>query len=93
MILEVLGSVLLGLGLSWAAVHRFSHRLPAQRTVYVAGPLGALFGLYLTHTALGPGHAYAPFAGALLVGAVLLSLLIRPSGHRIGRTVPSRSVV
>ncbi|MFJ2439179.1 MULTISPECIES: hypothetical protein [unclassified Streptomyces] len=89
MILEVLGSVLLGLGLSWAASHRLSHRLPPQRTVFTAGPLGALFGTYLTHTALGPGHVVATLVGALLVGAVLLSLLLRPAGRRLHRAQPS----
>ncbi|MFF5564539.1 hypothetical protein ACFY7Z_02790 [Streptomyces sp. NPDC012623] len=88
MILQVLGSVLLGLGLSWAAAHRFSHRLPAHRTVYTAGPLGALFGAYLTHAALGPGHVLIALAGALLVGVVLLSLLLRPAAPRLHRAMP-----
>jgi hypothetical protein len=90
-ILEILGSVLLGLGISWAAAHRLSHLLPASRTVYAAGPLGALFGAYLTHMALGAGHVLATLLGALPVAAVLLSLLLRTSGHGRGahRAMPS----
>ncbi|MFI5753720.1 hypothetical protein [Streptomyces sp. NPDC051569] len=90
MVWEAIGSVLLGLGLSWAAAHRLSHRLPARRRVYVAGPLGALFGAYLTHMALGPGHhSLTTLIGAVTVGAVLLSLLLRPTGRRLHRPVPS----
>ncbi|MFD5034788.1 hypothetical protein ACFVWX_11595 [Streptomyces sp. NPDC058220] len=88
MIFEALGSVLLGLGLSWAAAHGLSHRLPARRTVFTTGPLGALFGAYLTHMALGAGHVMATLVGALLVGAVVLSLLLRPAGRRLHRAMP-----
>jgi hypothetical protein len=86
---EVLGSVLLGLGLSWGAAHRLSHRLPARRLVLVAGSSGALFGAYLTHMALGPGHVLVALAGALIVDTVLLSLLLRPPASRLGRVMPS----
>jgi NhaP-type Na+/H+ or K+/H+ antiporter len=79
---EALGSVLLGLGLSWAAAHLLPHRLPARRTVFLAGTLGAMFGAYLTHMALGPGHGLAALAGATTVGAVVLSLLLRPTHRR-----------
>jgi hypothetical protein len=85
---SVLGSALLGLGLSWTAASRLSQRLPARRTVFAAGPLGALFGAYLTHMALGPGHVLLVLTGALTVGAVLLSLLLRPSGRRMHRVQP-----
>ncbi|MFE4534296.1 hypothetical protein ACFRKB_04375 [Streptomyces scopuliridis] len=91
MIWEVLGSVLLGLGLSWAAASRLSHRLPAHRTVYTAGPVGALFGAYVTHMALGAGHVPATLVGALLVGAVLLSLLLRPTRRGLRRPQTSAS--
>ncbi|MEV0036148.1 hypothetical protein ACFRR7_01285 [Streptomyces sp. NPDC056909] len=89
MIWVALGSALVGLGLSGAAAHLLSHRLPSHRTVFTAGPLGALFGAYLTYMALGPGHALAMLAGALLVGTVLLSLLVRPTGRRLHRAMPS----
>ncbi|MGW4238050.1 hypothetical protein ACWEJP_14650 [Streptomyces sp. NPDC004749] len=89
MIWEVLGAVLFGLGLSWAATRLLPHRLPSHRTVFTAGPLGSLFGAYLTHMALGPGHVLATLAGALLVGAVLLSLLIRPTSRRLRQVMPS----
>ncbi|WP_066947304.1 hypothetical protein [Streptomyces lushanensis] len=88
MIWVTLGSALLGLGLSGAAAQLLSHRLPSYRTVFTAGPLGALFGAYLTYMALGPGHVLATLAGALLVAAVLLSLLVRPTG-RLHRAMPS----
>ncbi|MFJ4919611.1 hypothetical protein [Streptomyces sp. NPDC088725] len=89
MILEALGSVLLGLGLSWSADHRLSRRLPSRRLVFGAGPLGALFGAYVTHTALGPGHGLLTLAGGLAVGAVVLSLLLRPESRRLHGPMPS----
>ncbi|MFE0424593.1 hypothetical protein [Streptomyces sp. NPDC058953] len=89
MLLATIGSVLLGLALSWAAVRRLADRLPERRAVFVAGPLGALFGAYLTHVALGPGHVAALLPGAVLVGAVTLSLLVRPTRPRLrGRALP-----
>ncbi|MEV6396907.1 hypothetical protein AB0M39_19330 [Streptomyces sp. NPDC051907] len=88
MLLETLGSVLLGLALSWAAARHLSERLPSRRVVFATGPVGALFGAYVTHAALGPGHVVATLAGALAIGAVLLSLLIRPSGRRLRRAFP-----
>jgi hypothetical protein len=84
--LEALGSVLLGLALSWAALRRLPDRLPTQRVVYPAGTLGALFGAYLTHTALGTGHLLGTLLGAVLVAAVTLSLLIRPATRRLRRS-------
>ncbi|MEU7565662.1 hypothetical protein [Streptomyces fradiae] len=86
MIWEVLGSVLLGLALSWAALHRLAHRLPPRRTVLAAGPLGALFGALITHAALGPGLVLGTLVGAVAVSAVVLSLLIRPAGRRLRRS-------
>ncbi|MGW7369915.1 hypothetical protein ACWGI8_42450 [Streptomyces sp. NPDC054841] len=86
MILEALGSVLLGFALSWSAVRRLPDRLPAPRVVYTTGTLGALFGAYLTHAALGPGYLLGTLAGALFVGAVTLSLLIRPTARRLRRS-------
>ncbi|MEV6651332.1 hypothetical protein [Streptomyces sp. NPDC051219] len=88
MLWEALGSALLGFALSWAAVRRLPDRLPASRLVLVTGPLGALFGAYLTHFALGSGHIAATLGGAVLVAAVVLSLLIRPTG-RTPFSVPS----
>ncbi|WP_405998669.1 hypothetical protein [Streptomyces sp. NBC_00829] len=88
MLLEALGSVLLGLALAWAAVRRLSDRLPARRVVFTAGPLGALFGAYVTHSALGPGHALVTLVGGAAMGSVVLSLLIRPSTRRLSRALP-----
>lgn len=85
-ILEALGSVLLGLALSWAAVRRLPDRLPAPRVVFATGTLGALFGAYLTHMAVGPGNLLGTLIGAVFVGAVTLSLLIRPTTRRLRRS-------
>ncbi|MFE3324854.1 hypothetical protein [Streptomyces sp. NPDC059176] len=86
MILEALGSVLLGCAMAWAAARRFPDRLPATRLVYATGALGALFGAGLTNAALGPGHALGTLIGALAVGAVTLSLLVRPTPRRLRRS-------
>ncbi|MER7043589.1 hypothetical protein [Streptomyces jumonjinensis] len=88
MLLEALGSVLLGFAFAWAADRRLSGRLPARRVVFLTGPLGALFGAGVTHAALGPGHLLGTLAGAALIGAVLLSLLLRPRAHRLRRALP-----
>lgn len=89
LLIEALGSALLGLALSGAAVRVLARRLPAPRTVLVSGVSGALFGAYLTHTALGPGHntLLATFTGGVLVSAVVLSLLLRPA-QQSGRPSP-----
>ncbi|MCX5142731.1 MULTISPECIES: hypothetical protein [unclassified Streptomyces] len=86
MIFETLGSVLLGLALSWAALRSLSPRLPSRRAVLSTGALGALFGAYLTHSVLGSGHAAATLVGSVLIAAVTLSLLIRPRNRRLSRS-------
>ncbi|MET9804823.1 hypothetical protein [Streptomyces sp. NPDC006368] len=85
MLWEALGSVVLGLVLSWAALQRLADRLPPRRPVLVTGTLGALFGALVTHGAVGPGHTLGTLLGALVVDAVLLSLLLRPT-RRLRRT-------
>ncbi|MFI6687223.1 hypothetical protein [Streptomyces sp. NPDC050485] len=79
MLLEALGSALLGLALAWAGATRLPHRLPGRRTVLSVGPLAGLFGAFLTHSAVGPGHAVTTVLGATFVASVLLSLLLRPA--------------
>lgn len=81
MILEALGSAALGLVLAWAAAHRLAHRLPARPLVYSTGIAGALFGDFVTHTALGPGVAWLSLLGAAIISAASLSLLLRPAGR------------
>ncbi|MFI2201514.1 hypothetical protein ACH47Z_12225 [Streptomyces sp. NPDC020192] len=81
MILEALASAVLGLVLAWAAVHRLSHRLPARPLVFSTGIAGALFGDFVTHTALGPGIAWLSLLGAAIISAASLSLLLRPAGR------------
>ncbi|MGN5380090.1 hypothetical protein BIV25_15620 [Streptomyces sp. MUSC 14] len=81
MILEALASAVLGLVLAWAAAHRLSHRLPARPLVFSTGIAGALFGDFVTHTALGPGTAWLSLVGAAVISAASLSLLLRPTGR------------
>ncbi|ARF75071.1 hypothetical protein ACIOD0_32700 [Kitasatospora albolonga] len=90
MIWESFGSAVLGLALSWVAVRSLADRLPSARAVYPTGALGALFGAFLTHSALGPGHTVATLVGAVSVGAVTLSLLIRPRGRRLTRSAAAQ---
>ncbi|WP_411083158.1 hypothetical protein [Streptomyces sp. cmx-18-6] len=90
MIWESFGSAALGLVLSWAALRSLADRLPTPRAVYLTGVLGALFGAFLTHSALGPGHVLATLIGAVSVGAVTLSLLIRPRGRRLTRSAAAQ---
>ncbi|MEW1610703.1 MULTISPECIES: hypothetical protein [unclassified Streptomyces] len=90
MIWESFGAAVLGLALSWAAVRSLADRLPSARAVYLTGALGALFGAFLAHSALGPGHLLATLIGAVSVGAVTLSLLIRPHGRRLTRSAAAQ---
>ncbi|MDR6979445.1 hypothetical protein J2X68_006181 [Streptomyces sp. 3330] len=89
MILEALGSAVLGLVLAWAAVQRFSHRLPVRTLVFATGVAGALFGDFVTHSALGPGAGPASLLGAAIVSAASLSLLLRPAGRLRRRSAPA----
>ncbi len=86
MLLEALSSAILGLALAWAAAHRLPHRLPARSLVLSTGAAGALFGAFITHTALGFGNLLLILAGATAVSAASLSLLLRPAGRRLGRS-------
>ncbi|MCS0605017.1 hypothetical protein NX794_27970 [Streptomyces sp. LP11] len=89
MILEVLGSAVLGLVLAWAVGRRLSHRLPTRPLVYFTGLAGALFGDFVTHSALGPGSALPSLLGAAIVATASLSLLLRPSRHLRRRSAPA----
>ncbi|MEU7428666.1 hypothetical protein ACGFX8_26665 [Streptomyces sp. NPDC048362] len=86
MILEALGSAVLGLVLAWAAAHRLSHRLPNHPLVYSTGVAGALFGDFVTHSALGTGSVLPSVLGAVIVSAASLSLLLRPARGRMRRS-------
>ncbi|MGW3954413.1 hypothetical protein ACWEKM_26560 [Streptomyces sp. NPDC004752] len=89
MILEVLASALVGLAFAAVAVRRLSHRLPARLLVFCTGVAGALFGDFVTHTALGPGPVPVSLLGAAVVGAASLSLLLRPAGRLRRRSAPA----
>jgi hypothetical protein len=89
-LLESISSVVLGLALSWVVLRSLPGRLPSPRVVFVTGGLGALFGAYLTHSTLGSAHVLATPTGAVLVGAVTLSLLVRPRGRRPVRSAAAQ---
>ncbi|MET8579504.1 hypothetical protein ABZX39_01285 [Streptomyces collinus] len=89
MILEALGSALLGLLLAWAATRRLPHRLPARPLVFSTGVAGALFGDFVTHSALGTGGVLLNLLGAAVVSAASLSLLLRPARHLRRRSAPA----
>lgn len=86
MILETLSAVVLGVALSWAALRSLPGRLPARRTVFAAGALGALFGTSLMRSVLGSGHPAVTVVGAVLIAAVTVSLLIRPRSRHLSRS-------
>ncbi|MFE9255535.1 hypothetical protein [Streptomyces sp. NPDC006879] len=88
MIFEALGAAALGLGLSWLAVRRLPHRLPAGSVVLTTGGTAALFGAGLTHYALDSGNLAATLTGAVAVTSVVVSLLLRPAPGR-SLSVPS----
>lgn len=89
MLLEALGAALLGLVLAAVAAHRLAHRLPARSLVLATGTAGALFGAFVTHSALGPGSLLLSLIGAVVVSAASLSLLLRPAGRLRRRSAPA----
>ncbi|MEU1779820.1 MULTISPECIES: hypothetical protein [Streptomyces] len=81
---EALGSVLIGLAVSYAALRWLPARFGQIRSRGLAlstGPGAALFGALLGHTVLGPGHTLATLGVSLGVCVALLSLLLRPTGR------------
>ncbi|MFK0114445.1 hypothetical protein [Streptomyces sp. NPDC090994] len=86
MLLEALSAAILGLALAWAAAHRLPHRLPARALVLPTGVTGALFGAFVTHSALGAGNLLPILLGSAAVSAASLSLLLRPAGRLRGRS-------
>jgi hypothetical protein len=87
MLLEALGSALLGLVLAAVAAHRLAHRLPARSLVFATGVAGALFGAFITHSALDSGNVLLTLTGATVVSIASLSLLLRPAGRLRRRSV------
>ncbi|MBQ1096916.1 MULTISPECIES: hypothetical protein [unclassified Streptomyces] len=81
MLLEALSAAILGFALAWAAAHRLPHRLPARVLVLPTGIAGALFGAFVTHTALGAGGLLLVLLGSATLSAASLSLLLRPAGR------------
>ncbi|NUQ89043.1 MAG: hypothetical protein HOQ43_11345 [Glycomyces artemisiae] len=89
MLFEALGSALLGLVLAGAAIHRLSDRLPTRSLVLATGVAGALFGAFITHSALDPGNFLLILLGAAIVSAASVSLLVRPAGRLRRRSAPA----
>jgi hypothetical protein len=81
MLLEALSAAILGLALAWAVTRRLPHRLPDRSLVLPTGVAGALFGAFLTHTALDFGNLLVILVGSAIVSAASLSLLVRPAGR------------
>ncbi|MBZ6255008.1 hypothetical protein KVH22_05440 [Streptomyces olivaceus] len=80
MLFEAISAAILGLALAWAAAYRLPHRLPARILVLPTGAAGALFGAFVTHTALGAASLPLVLLGSAALAAAALSLLLRPAG-------------
>ncbi|MFF7141652.1 hypothetical protein ACFZB5_10425 [Streptomyces nodosus] len=89
MLVEALGSAVLGLVLAWAAAHRLPRRLPARALVLSTGVAGALFGAFITHSSLGSARLLVILTGALVVSAASVSLLLRPAERFRRRSAPA----
>ncbi|MEG3631828.1 hypothetical protein [Streptomyces poriticola] len=86
MLLEALSAGILGLALAWIAALRLPHRLPARMVVLPTGVAGALFGAFVTHTALDAAGLLPVLLGAAVLSVASLSLLLRPAGRLRGRS-------
>ncbi|MFI2644663.1 hypothetical protein [Streptomyces sp. NPDC018610] len=86
---EAFGSAVLGLVFGMALLRRLSHRLPSRRLVLSTGVAGALFGDFVTHSALGSGPLLPSLLGAVVVSTASLSLLVRPAGRMRRRSAPA----
>ncbi|MGW3285793.1 hypothetical protein ACWDR3_14255 [Streptomyces sp. NPDC001002] len=89
MLLEALAAAVLGLVLATLTSHRLAHRLPARSLVLATGVTGALFGAFITHSALDPGNLFVILLGAAVISAASLSLLLRPSRRLRRRSAPA----
>ncbi|MEU9120512.1 hypothetical protein AB0C96_11725 [Streptomyces sp. NPDC048506] len=85
MIWEALGAALIGFAIALSATRWLPDRFPSRALTLATGPVAALLGALLTRSILGPGHPVQVMVAAVLVGAALLSVLVRPSHHRLRR--------
>ncbi|MGW2598994.1 hypothetical protein [Streptomyces klenkii] len=86
---EVLGSLLIGLAVSYGALRWLPERYGQFRSralTLATGPVAALFGALLGHSVLGPGQTPAVLAVSLGVAVALLSLLLRQGDHPARRS-------
>ncbi|GAA1904304.1 hypothetical protein GCM10009716_12790 [Streptomyces sodiiphilus] len=74
---EAIGSLVLGLGVAFAATRWRPSRFPDQALALVTGPAAALLGGVIARAVLGQGHAAATLTVALGVSVALVSLLFR----------------
>ncbi|MGY0058677.1 hypothetical protein ACWY4P_19360 [Streptomyces sp. LZ34] len=88
MILEALGSVLIGLAIAYGAGRWQPRRFHSRRLLLSTGPAAALLGSLLTHAVLGSGHTPTVLIVALGFSVALLSLLVRPAS-RLRRSAPA----
>ncbi|MFH9421520.1 hypothetical protein [Streptomyces sp. NPDC017529] len=78
MVLEALGSLIVGLAIALAATRRLPDRFPARPLTLATGPVAALLGAFLAHSIMGPGHPVQILLAAAGLSAAMLSLLVRP---------------
>lgn len=86
MILEMLGSTLLGLLTALTAARRLPRWFPHRPLTLATGPVAGLLGGLISRVVLGPGHLAVDLVVAVAVSAALLSLLVRPATG--SRTAP-----
>ncbi len=80
MILDAIGSALVGLLTAWAALRLLPLLFPSRRSAVLTGLTGALLGGLITRWVVGPGVPAAALLAALFVAAAGLSLLVRAPG-------------
>lgn len=92
MILEALGSAVIGLGIALALLARYPARFRQRPLTLATGPAGAVLGAVIAHTVLGAGNAFVVLPIAAGFAAAMLSLLVShgtrtPTARLTGRPV------
>lgn len=85
MLLEIIGFVVLGVAVGWAATRAMPGRFPSTRLVWATGPAAGLLGGLVARSVLGPGYALVTLAVATGVSVAMVTLLVRPR-RPAGRT-------
>ena len=84
MIIEALGSAVIGFAAAWIAARLLPQRFTDLRLVLATGPVAALLGGIVTRVVLGPGEAALSLLCAAAVSVAMLSLLLAPSSRPSG---------